>query len=137
MTVQERATVTYQVTGTPDEVRTKLTALSREGQLVHRSRGWQEPSGRVTVNVRVLAQAREAHGSELSGLVKVLVKAAVALVPVGGAGVVCGVYFADAIGEVLAVLGLAGAALFLLYALVTVRHRFPGHSCARPGCMHR
>lgn len=128
MTVRERATVTYEVTGTVAEVQTAVAALRRHDQLVADPYGWrQEPSGRVVVNVTVRAEQRRSLEAPL------VVKVAVGSLPFAGAGGwVTGVLGADVIGQVVGMLGSAAAVALLLYALATVRHRAPGHHC--PGC---
>ncbi len=131
MTVQERATVTYEVSGTVAEVRSAVAALQRHGQLVGQPSQWHEPRpGHVVVNVRVLAQAQQSLRVPL--VVKV---AAGSLLPAGAAGWVTGWLGADVIGQVVGTLGSAAAVALLLWGAATVRHSRPGHHC--PGCGHR
>lgn len=129
MTVQERATVTYQVTGTVAEVRSAVAALNRHGQLVGQPSEWHEPwPGHVVVNVRVLAQAERRRPE-----VPLVVKVAVGSLPVAGvSGWVTGWLGADVIGQVVGTLGAVAAVVFLVFAIAALRHRAPGHHC--PGC---
>lgn len=133
--MQQRATYTYQVEGTPDEVHSQLDALRRAGELVRiQPARVPVPDGRLAVDATVYAHltVRRWPQRPRRRRLVLIVSVPVTISTVATAGWVAGVEGADAIAQVVKVAGVAGALLLLLYALVMVRHRVPGHHC--PGC---
>lgn len=130
-----RATVrymSYPIEGEPDDVRSQVEALRRNGELARLS-------GRPTVvlpdgrlRVEVVVYARASAQASTRRVYRPLVAVAVSFPAAGVAGWVAGVQGAELIAQAVAALGVLGALALLVYALATVRHRRPGHHC--PGC---
>jgi hypothetical protein len=133
MTEVQLRTHTYPIEGTASEIWAATEALRRAGELVDWRSMVEVTQNRYRIEVTVRAYPLPRRGRlDLPGVVLV----ALGSLPFAAAGgYVTGRVGAAIIAQVLAALGSAAAAVFLLYAVATVRHRRPGHHC--PGCPDR
>src|SRR5262245_1091446 len=123
----------YWVTGTPVQVNSTVGKLRRKGELVSHSRPSWQPSGHQVVYVTVLATPAPAPARRLN--VPSVVFVFIGALPFAGAGGwLTGYLGADFLGQVVAAVGGAGGAVFLLYALIGWARQalMPRHHC--PGC---